>query len=281
MLGDLNVKIQLYIKAARENGAADSTRIVMSAAKGIVTKFARHRLSSYGGHIEISKTWARSLLRRMGYTQRKGTKGIKHLSTKRFWHNPDQLSSKNHRYHHNWRHSWWPDHQLGPNCNQSATLGKLDYGKKREGTSSNTWNGRQTPLLLIGSPNQAHYFHHNYSTPANTPKCLPPNKFPYSNWITPWDTSLHMPVHTCVYLPMQWRQCISLQTFYQWHKSIVGNIPMEDTSMFVYNIVSIGPKVFELHLPIMYLFIKWNSGIIFSLFLWTSFENLISHKPDY
>ena len=79
MLGDLDGKVQLYVKAARENGAAVGTRVVMAAAEGIVTKFARLKLASNGGHINITETWARSLLRRMGYTQRKGTKGIKHL----------------------------------------------------------------------------------------------------------------------------------------------------------------------------------------------------------
>ena len=79
MLGDFDNRVQLFIRAARENGAAISARVVMSAAEGLLNKFARYQLASNGGHISVTKSWARSLLRRMGYTQRKGTKGIKHL----------------------------------------------------------------------------------------------------------------------------------------------------------------------------------------------------------
>ena len=66
MLGDLDELVQSYISNARLNGAAVCSRMVMAAAEGIVT-------------ISITKTWAQSLLKRMGYVQRKGTKDVKHL----------------------------------------------------------------------------------------------------------------------------------------------------------------------------------------------------------
>ena len=88
--GTLNGKVQLYVKAARENGAAVGTRVEMAAADCIITKFTRLKLASNGGHINITETQARSLLRRMIYTQRKGTKGIKHL--------PDDFEEKKKNY---------------------------------------------------------------------------------------------------------------------------------------------------------------------------------------
>ena len=181
MLGDLDEKIQLYIKAARENGAAVSTRIVMSAAEGIVTKFARHRLASYGGHIEITKTWARSLLRRMGYTQRKGTKGIKHLP-KDF----DQIQTN---YLQKITDITTTDDipdDLIINWDQTATnlLPGGNWTMEKRGKEQVPIHGmddkRQITLLLSITksgtllPPQLLYA-------GKTPKCLPPTKFP-SDW---------------------------------------------------------------------------------------------------
>ena len=51
----------------------------MAGAEAIATKFARHKQQRYGGHINITKTFAISIFRRMGFVKRKGTKGVKHL----------------------------------------------------------------------------------------------------------------------------------------------------------------------------------------------------------
>ena len=53
----------------------------MTGAEAIVTKLSKHKLEKYGGHIVITKTLARSILRRMGYVKRKGTKAVKVLPT--------------------------------------------------------------------------------------------------------------------------------------------------------------------------------------------------------
>ena len=47
--------------------------IVKAAAKGIVMKTNKHILVEYGGHINLSKTWAKALIKRMGFIKRKGT----------------------------------------------------------------------------------------------------------------------------------------------------------------------------------------------------------------
>ena len=45
--------------------------IVMGAAAGIISHCDVSKLSSHGGHIEITKSWAKSLLNRMGFIKRK------------------------------------------------------------------------------------------------------------------------------------------------------------------------------------------------------------------
>ena len=63
----------------RVNGGVINSRTVMAGAEAIATKFARHKQQRYGGHINIIKTFAISIFRRMGFVKRKGTKGVKHL----------------------------------------------------------------------------------------------------------------------------------------------------------------------------------------------------------
>ena len=67
----LDTAIQDYIKALCTMGAVVNTSIVMAAAEGIVASRDRSLLIQYGGHIQITKTWAKSLLSRMGYVKRK------------------------------------------------------------------------------------------------------------------------------------------------------------------------------------------------------------------
>ena len=63
--------MQEYIKATRVAGGVVNTAIVMAAAVGIVSSSDVTKLKSHGGHIDITKSWAKSLLSRMGYTKRK------------------------------------------------------------------------------------------------------------------------------------------------------------------------------------------------------------------
>lgn len=74
MLGkDLDAKVQLYLKKVRESGGAVSARIVMAAAHGIVLFSDKSMLVEFGGHVEFSRHWAHSLLKRMNFVQRKAT----------------------------------------------------------------------------------------------------------------------------------------------------------------------------------------------------------------
>jgi len=62
--------VQSYIKDMYCYGIAINTVVVMASAEGIVIHHDSNLLASNGGHITISKDWAKSLLHRMGYVKR-------------------------------------------------------------------------------------------------------------------------------------------------------------------------------------------------------------------
>ena len=72
MLGKtLDTTVQEYITALRAAGGVVNTSICMAAAEGIVISHDQDLLVKHGGHILITKSWARSNLTRMGYVNRK------------------------------------------------------------------------------------------------------------------------------------------------------------------------------------------------------------------
>ena len=79
LLGDLDTVVQSWIRKVRVAGGVINVQIVMAASLGIVKKCDRKRLAEFGGNIRITKTWAQSLLKRMGFVKRKGTKDAKKL----------------------------------------------------------------------------------------------------------------------------------------------------------------------------------------------------------
>ena len=70
---DLDMKVQMYLKKVREGGGVVSVRIAMAATRGIVLTCDRSLLVKFGGHVELSKHWAYSMLHRMKFVQRKVT----------------------------------------------------------------------------------------------------------------------------------------------------------------------------------------------------------------
>ena len=48
-----------------------NTAVVMGCVEGIVSHHDSNLLAENGGHITISKDWAKSLLHRMGYVKRR------------------------------------------------------------------------------------------------------------------------------------------------------------------------------------------------------------------
>lgn len=74
-------KVQTFIKTIRANGGPVSTRLVLATATGLFRKANPPVLSEFGGSVKLEKTWARSVLQRMNFTKRKGTKATKSLPT--------------------------------------------------------------------------------------------------------------------------------------------------------------------------------------------------------
>ena len=62
-----------YVQALRINGAPIGSSIVMAACEGLIKAHDRAMLVQHGGHIQITKSWAMSLLKRMGFVKRKAT----------------------------------------------------------------------------------------------------------------------------------------------------------------------------------------------------------------
>ena len=80
----LDTKVQSYLTKLREGGGAVSARIVMAAARGILLKCDRSKLVEFGGHVELSRHWAHSLLKRMNFVQRKATTAKSKQTTANF-----------------------------------------------------------------------------------------------------------------------------------------------------------------------------------------------------
>ena len=74
LLGEeLDKEVQEYLLFLRERGAVVNTSIVVGCAEGIVRNTDSNLLASNGGHILITKYWAKRLLVRMGFVKRKAS----------------------------------------------------------------------------------------------------------------------------------------------------------------------------------------------------------------
>ena len=63
--------VQEYVEIQRRVRTAINSAAVMAAAEGIISVRDITKLIEHGGHISITKSWAKSLLHRMGYVKRK------------------------------------------------------------------------------------------------------------------------------------------------------------------------------------------------------------------
>ena len=73
VLGDLDKDVQAYLKALRRAGTPVSVPLVLAAATGLVVAKDRTLLKQHGGHLELKRSWGISLMKRMGYVQRRGS----------------------------------------------------------------------------------------------------------------------------------------------------------------------------------------------------------------
>ena len=74
LLGEkLDEFVRRYVLQLRKRGGAVNTMVVMAGAKGIVETLDRTRLVENGGDINLTVSWAKSLLKRMNFTKRRAT----------------------------------------------------------------------------------------------------------------------------------------------------------------------------------------------------------------
>ena len=66
-------EVQQYVLALRQAGTPVTGHLVLAAAEGIITAKDRSLLAENGGHITLTRGWAASILKRMGFVKRKAT----------------------------------------------------------------------------------------------------------------------------------------------------------------------------------------------------------------
>ena len=74
---ELDDQVKCYIKDARAAGTPIDTTVVMASGEAIVRKTDKNLLKDSGGPIDITKTWAKSLLSRLGFVKRKANSTAK------------------------------------------------------------------------------------------------------------------------------------------------------------------------------------------------------------
>ena len=73
LLGEeLDKQVRAYLTELRSNGCPVNTAIAIATACGIVKDADSNLLSENGGHINLTKEWAKYLLQRMNYVKRHG-----------------------------------------------------------------------------------------------------------------------------------------------------------------------------------------------------------------
>jgi len=74
MLGEeLDKQVQSYLLDLRCNGAVINSSITIAVAQGIVTNYDSNMLFDNGGHVILTKSWAKYLLRRLGFVKRRSS----------------------------------------------------------------------------------------------------------------------------------------------------------------------------------------------------------------
>ena len=70
---ELDEQVKQYLAHVRGAGGIVNTAIILGVAEGIVKNVDSNLLAINGGHIVLTKSWAKSLLSRMGFVKRRGT----------------------------------------------------------------------------------------------------------------------------------------------------------------------------------------------------------------
>ena len=70
---DLDRQVRTYLTDLRANGSPVNTAITLGVAEGIIKNEDSNLLATNGGHIVLTKHWAKGLLTRMGFVKRRST----------------------------------------------------------------------------------------------------------------------------------------------------------------------------------------------------------------
>jgi len=69
LIGDeLDEQLKLYVRELRARGAGIDTTVLIACGEAVVSRIDKKLLKVHGGPIDLSKSWAKSLLGRMGYS---------------------------------------------------------------------------------------------------------------------------------------------------------------------------------------------------------------------
>jgi hypothetical protein len=79
LLANWDEIVMQFIKALRKNGGIVNRNIVIAAAHGIIAAKDPSLLPENGGHLVLKRSWAYSILKRLNFVKRKGTKAAKKI----------------------------------------------------------------------------------------------------------------------------------------------------------------------------------------------------------
>ena len=111
--------MQAYITALRKNSAVINTAITIACTEGIIKSHDSNLLKDNGGHIHLTKFWAKNLMQQMGLVKRRASTKAK-VSVEDFAKLKEQLLDR--------RDSSSINNQVGPNMNTIHSSVKLDNG---------------------------------------------------------------------------------------------------------------------------------------------------------
>ena len=85
ILGEkLDDMVQTYLRKVRDGGGAVTSSIAIAAARGLILSHNKNLLVEFGGHVQLTRDWAYSLLSRMKFVKRKCTTAKSKQSTTEF-----------------------------------------------------------------------------------------------------------------------------------------------------------------------------------------------------
>ena len=78
LLGEeMDEQVRVYIRELRANGYPINTAIVIATGQGIIKDYDSNLLSENGGHLSLTKDWAKYLLKRMNFVKRRSSSTAK------------------------------------------------------------------------------------------------------------------------------------------------------------------------------------------------------------